>query len=131
MDVLAADGGSVIGNRNRDRANVKAGGVSFDGLFTADPRQGERVIVAIQLRDLEELLPAYALTQLVQHYEGQLDGPAQQPQKGCPFGVEIAEHQVFGHGHGYVQFIRRGRNFWEQRELGVLWFLLRGFFQYC
>ena len=42
-DVLAAHGGGVGGNRHRGRADVMAGEMSFGGLFTADPRQGERV----------------------------------------------------------------------------------------
>ena len=36
----------------------------------------------------------------MQQREGELDGPAQLPQGGCPLGVNVAEHQVLGHGHG-------------------------------
>ena len=49
MDVLAADGGGVSGNRHRGGADVLADEQSSYGLFTADPRQRERVIVAIHL----------------------------------------------------------------------------------
>jgi hypothetical protein len=115
MDVLAADGGSVIGNRNRDRANVKAGGVSFDGLFTADPRQGGRVVVAFHPGVLEDLLLPHALELGMKQREGQLDGPAKIPHGGCSFGVNVAEHKILGHGHGYVQFLGCGRGFWEKR----------------
>jgi len=101
-----------------------AGEVSFGDLFTADPRQGERVVVAVHPGDLKDLLLAQALKQGVEQREGQLDGSAQLPQGGCSFGVNIAEHQVLGHGLGYVQFLRFGRSFWEKRELGVLWFML-------
>ena len=67
MDVLAADGGGVGGNRHRGRADVMADEQSFGGLGTADPRQGERVIVAVHPGDLEELLLAYALNRVCEH----------------------------------------------------------------
>jgi hypothetical protein len=91
VDVQAADGGGVSANRHRGRADVMADEQSFGGQFTADPRQGEGVIAPIQPRDLEEVLLAQAMEQGAQHREGQLDGPAQLPQEGCPFGVEVAE----------------------------------------
>ena len=105
-DVLVADSGGVSGSRHRGRADVMAGEVSFGDLFTADPRQGERVVVAVHPGDLEELLLAQALEQGVQQREGQLDGSSQLPQGGCSFGVNMAEHQVLNHGLGYVQFTR-------------------------
>ena len=66
----------------------------FGGLLTADPRQGEHVVVAVHPGDLEELLLAHTLEQRVQQREGQLEGPAQLPKGGCPLGVKVAEHQV-------------------------------------
>ena len=43
------------------------------------------------------------------------------PAGRMPLGVNVAEHQVLGHGHGYVQFSGVA-GLLGRRKLGVLWF---------